>query len=445
MDLSLFVTIGLIFLVTSAVGYVRSRISDRCLRSFHRFNVTLLRTDGKRAWGRMALSAGGMELAFPEREHAQPGVKTTYLLYAGEYPVIQAILRYADRLTADERRARDADIARSFRPGPLRRFGRAVRNFVGSATDSLRDVLALVLGRVQKLQDRFVAAEGTDTLTKLGGTMLADVSSIHDPLLERHVGHRVVVEAVEGNEIHEHVGIFKEYSAAFLHVLDVQYPHAWTLEVGPDEGLEEERVLVAREGTALKVSNHGQRPVLIVGLEAGGTDRAVDALVEAGGAVSLPLDAEAGRVGVRLQTVRDVDMILPRARAAVRHRASELPPTAEPESTWDFVFDLGTLIRRRGDADADETRLREALEKNPDDAAAAARLGGLLLKKQDYTAAGRWLRAAYNGRAALPDDGRRVRMQLRELARRLAALGGRHVGGPQGRIGEEPPPRSPPG
>jgi lipopolysaccharide biosynthesis regulator YciM len=161
--------------------------------------------------------------------------------------------------------------------------------------------------------------------------------------------------------------------------------------------------------------------------------------------VSLPLDAEAGRVGVRLQTVRDVDMILPRARAAVRHRASELPPTAEPESTWDFVFDLGTLIRRRGDADADETRLREALEKNPDDAAAAARLGGLLLKKQDYTAAGRWLRAAYNGRAALPDDGRRVRMQLRELARRLAALGGRHVGGPPGRIGEEPPPRSPPG
>lgn len=419
MDLSLFFTIGLILIVTSAMGYVRSRLGDRCLRSFHRFNVTLLRTDGKRAWGRMALSAGGIELAFPEREHSEPGMKMTYLLYAGEYPLIQAILRYADRLTPDERRARDADIGRSFRPGPLRRLVRTGRNFVCSATDSLRDVLALVVGRVQKLQDRFVAAEGTDTLTRLGGTMLAEVSSIHDPLLERHVGHRVVVEAVEGNEIHEHVGIFKEYSAAFIHVLDVQYPHAWTLEVGPDASLEEERVLVAREGRGLKVSNHGQRPVLIVAVEAAGNDRAVDALVEAGGSVSLPLDAEPGKVGVRLQTVRDVDMILPRARAAVRHRASELPPAGEPESTWDFVFDLGTLIRRRGDDDADETRLRESLERNPDDAAAAARLGGLLLKKQDYPGAGRWLRAAYNGRDALPDEGRRVRMQLRELARRL--------------------------
>jgi hypothetical protein len=425
MDLSLFVTIGLIFLVTSVVGYARSRISDRCLRSFHRFNVTLLRTDGKRAWGRMALSAGGIELAFPMREHAAPGAKTTYLLYAGEYPLIQAILRYADRLTDDERRARDADIARSFRPGPLRRFARTVRNFIGSATDSLRDVLALVLGRVQKLQDRFVAAEGTDTLTKLGGTMLAEVSSIHDPLLERHVGHRVVVEAIEGNEIHEHVGIFKEYSAAFLHVLDVQYPHAWTLEVGPDEGLEEERVLVAREGQELKVANHGSRPVLLVAVDVGGTERSIDALVEAGGTVTLPLDADAGKVGVRLQTVRDVDMILPRSRAAVRHRASELPPAEEPESNWDFVFDLGTLIMRRGADDADEARLRESLERTPDDAAAAARLGGLLLKKQDYAAAGRWLRAAYNGRDTLPDGGRRVRMQLRELARRLAAIGSR--------------------
>jgi hypothetical protein len=39
MDLSLFVTIGLIFLVTSIAGYVRSRMTDRCLRSFHLFNV----------------------------------------------------------------------------------------------------------------------------------------------------------------------------------------------------------------------------------------------------------------------------------------------------------------------------------------------------------------------------------------------------------------------
>ena len=94
--------------------------------------------------------------------------------------------------------------------------GRQVRIALGSATDSLRDVLSLVVGRIQKMQDRFVVEEGANRLTKLGGSVLTEVSSIHDPLLERHVGRRVVVELIEGAEIHEQVGILKEYSASFL-------------------------------------------------------------------------------------------------------------------------------------------------------------------------------------------------------------------------------------
>jgi hypothetical protein len=365
----------------------------------------------------MDLSSGGMEFAFPRREGNEPRLKATFLLYAGEYKLIQAILRYADRLTESERRRRDADISRSFHPGPLRRLMRRLRIFRDSATDSLRDVLALVVGRVQKMQDRFVAAEGADTLTKLGSSVLTDVSSAHDPLLERHIGHRVVIEVVEGDEIHEHVGIFKEYSATFLHLLDVEYPFDWTLEIGPDESLESGGVLVGREAEAVKVVNRGGRPVLILAVESGDAERAVDALVEPGGTVTLPV-GDPGRMRLRLQTVRDLDMIVPRSRSAVRHRAEQAADTGE--SMWDVVFDLGTLVRRGGDEEDVEARLRRELEQDPPPPAAAARLGGLLLKKQDYAEAGRWLRAAYQARDTLPDGGRRVRMQLRELARRLA-------------------------
>ncbi len=419
MDSSLFVTVGLIFLVTLAAGYVRSRFTDRCLRSFHGFNVTLQKTDGKLVWGSMDLSSGGMELTFPQREGDGPRLKTTYLLYAGEYKLIQAILRYADRLTEPERRRRDADIARSFHPGPLRRLLRRLRIFRDSATDSLRDVLALVVGRVQKMQDRFVAAEGADTLTKLGNSVLTEVSSAHDPLLERHIGHQVVIEVVEGDEIHEHVGIFKEYSAMFLHLLDVEYPFAWTLEIGPDESLQSGNVHVGREKETVKVTNQGARPVLILAVEGGDAERSVDALVEPGGVVSLSV-GEPGRLRLRMQTVRDLDMIVPRSRSAVRHRAERAATAEEGESMWDFVFDLGTLVRRRTDDEEVEADLRRQLEQDPPPPAAAARLGALLLKKQNYSEAGRWLRAAYQAREALPDGGRRVRMQLRELARRLA-------------------------
>ena len=132
----------------------------------------------------------------------------------------------------------------------------------------------------------------------------------------------------------------------------------------------------------------------------------------------LPLESQVGRARVRIQAVCDVDMIVPRSRATIRNRAE--PVRAAVESAWDFVFDLGLSLR--GDS-AREERLRRRLEERPDDPEAAAELGGLLLKRQDYADAGRWLRAAYNGRDALPDGGRRVRMQLRELARRLAQRG----------------------
>lgn len=400
---------------------MRSRITDRCLRSFHGFQVTLRRDDGRQVWGRMQLSPGGIEFIFPEREADDERLKTSYLLYAAEYRLIQSLFRFADRLTEAERRRRGADIARSFHPGPFRQLARRMRNFLGSATDSLRDVLTLVLGRVQKTQERFVAAEGTDALSKLGGNVLTEVSSTHDPLLERHIGRKVVLEVIEGDVIHEHVGIFKEYSADFLHLLDVQYPQPQSLDVTAERAAEYGRVTASRDGDMLRIVNRSDRPVLVVAFETTAGERSVDALVEPEGTIALPLDGLAGKVRVRIQTICDLDIIVPRARSAIRNRA-EQQATAAQESAWDLVFDLGSAIRGGGDEER-EARFRQRLEEVPDDPAAAAGLGAILLKRQDHAEAGRWLRTAYNGREKLPDGGRRVRMQLRELARRLPQRG----------------------
>ena len=106
----------------------------------------------------------------------------------------------------------------------------------------------------------------------------------------------------------------------------------------------------------------------------------------------------------------------------VRFLSEPRKAEAPPESVWDVVFDLGRAIGGGGDGDREE-RLRQRLAEAPDDPQAAAALGALLLRRQDLSESGRWLRTAYNGRESLPDGGRRVRMQLRELARRLAQRG----------------------
>lgn len=392
---------------------------DRCLKSFHGFHVTLVQTNGQVVWGRMLLERTGLELVYPESAREDDPPKASYLLHGAEYPQIQTIFRYADNLDDGERRRRDADIARSFHPGPLRKGGRWLRNTLGSATDSLRDVLSLVLGRVQTVGKDYVAAEGADTLKKLGGNVLANVGSTYDPLLERHVGHQVVVEVMEGDEVHEHVGIFKEYSPEFLQLLDVQYPWQRAIEVPADGTAEFDRVSAVHGGQSLKVSNLGEQPILVMSVTVGDHDREVNAIVDAGLAIELRLrPGQIEPAKVHVQTIRELDLIAPRSRSVVRHRAERVVAESLADSVWDVVFDLGSLVRRGEARDILEAKLRKELEENPGDAMAAASLGGLLVKRNQFTEAEKWLRAALARQDVLPDEGRRVRMQLRELTRK---------------------------
>jgi uncharacterized protein HemY len=89
----------------------------------------------------------------------------------------------------------------------------------------------------------------------------------------------------------------------------------------------------------------------------------------------------------------------------------------------DIVFDVGMVFSHDSTLSARETRLREELRRDPMDALAAANLGKLLLQKGGLVEAEKWLQHALDLGYSLPDGGRRVRMELREIERRLRAEG----------------------
>ena len=113
---SLFVTIGLIFLVTLVGAYIRSKIKDRCLKDFVGFHVTIEREDGKLIWGIMSLESTGLELSYTDTMQDEKHIESSYVLYASEYQGIQAIYRYADKLSVWGRKKRDRDIRSAFIP-----------------------------------------------------------------------------------------------------------------------------------------------------------------------------------------------------------------------------------------------------------------------------------------------------------------------------------------
>lgn len=420
---SLLATVGLIFLVTLFGAYLRSRIRDRCLKDFVGFHVTIERANGKLIWGTLRLEATGLELIYEDALQDEKHIESSYILYASEYQDIQTVYRYVDRLSEREKRRRAADIRRSFHPNPLRRLNRSLRNFLSAATDSLQEVIAVLLGQFQKAGKHYLLERTDATLSKLGGKYIGEVGRQADPLLERYIGQRVVFEIVEGDEIHEHVGVFKEYSAQFLEFLDIRYPHVEILPLFLEKSIETERVRLWRDNGTIRIENLKDEPLLLECLCWDDHEQVLNVVADGGEMVELFPSEAVPKLELHMRVPRELDMIVPRSRCLVRHRAESGEPAGLKDAFFDVIFDLGVALGNDTLRDAREKRLRAALADDPHDPVAATALAGILIQKEEYGEAERLLQVALAAEESLPDRGHRARMELRELRRRKAVAG----------------------
>ena len=103
----LLVTLGIIFLVALFGSFVRSSVTDRCLKDFDEFQITVEKKNGRIIWGILHLESTGMELEYTSNVADTAHIETSYLLYKDEYKDLQAIYRYADELTPSGVRRRE--------------------------------------------------------------------------------------------------------------------------------------------------------------------------------------------------------------------------------------------------------------------------------------------------------------------------------------------------
>ena len=424
-DVSLIITIGAIFFLSLMAAYLRSRARDRCLKSWEGFHATLELTNGKLAWGVLHIAPTGMELSYLDSIQDERHIESSYLFYASEYGEIQALYRYVQQLSDRSKKRRERNIQASFHPGPIRRLRRSSQNFLATATESLNEVFGLVLGRVQKTGGRYFEADGSAAIKNLGGQVLGQVGGKFDPLLERYIGSRVVIEVQEGDEVHEHVGIFKDYSADFIEVLDVRYPQRQVVALTAGGKFEGQGIAIVSEAGSVRLTNHNDWPILVHSMTSGEQEQTINAVVDGGETIDLCVSDEAVQdAKLNLRVVQELDMIVPRSRCVVRHRAEHYKPEQLSDIIFDIVFDVG---RKFSAADNDgrdnrEARLRQELRENPDNAVTALNLGYLLLQRDDLNEAEKWVRQALRTEHSLPDGGRSARMQLREIERRRQGL-----------------------
>lgn len=411
-DWSFIITLGVIVLTALFGAWVSGRHKDRCLKDFDGYRVTVEREGDHIVWGDMKLYPTGFELIYGVDVKDTGHMETSYVYYKDEYGSLHAIYRHARDLTPELQARRARSVDKSLHPGIFRRALRSIRNFLSTAADSFADALTMTAGRLRVKGATLMTDTSQTYMRGISKDVFGYVGTNFDPLLEKLVGTRVVIEMVENEVIHEHSGVFKDYSADFLELLDVYYPLPQEVDLdGEKEYRIADKITITLDDKEMRVHNQADQPQHLERIEAGEEQTELNAILPPGEEMVVPIAAGGRTVKLHLRIASRLDMIVPRAGTLIRHRAERYNP--------DSIFDVGIALVRRDMLDRDIEKLRERLRYAPQDAAAASKLGEHLMKAGDYDEARHWLLEAKSRAYRLPDHGNRVDQNLRLIERHI--------------------------
>lgn len=219
------ITIIFIVVVTIVGAFVRRRSRDKCLTDFTGDMATLEMTNTKAIWGKLRVENTGVELLYEAAHADEDGhIETSYILYKQEYSNIQILLRYHDQLTEKGKKDREKQLGRTYHPTFLRRLKRRILNFFKTVRDSVMEVMNLLISQAKKTTPAGEMLTSQDKyVSQLKQELIGSAGTSYEPLLERYIGHKVILELVKGDKILEFAGVLKEYTADFIEVMDVDY------------------------------------------------------------------------------------------------------------------------------------------------------------------------------------------------------------------------------
>ncbi len=219
------ITIVFIILATVVAAFVRRRNRDRCLKDFRNNMVTLEETGGSIICGKLRVENTGLEFAYPAAHKNKDGhIQTSSILYKHEYPNIIALIRFHNELSEVSKKEREKELKRTYHPRMLRRLKRKIQNVFKTIRDSVMEVVNLLVSQAKRTTPAGAVLTSQDKyVSQMKQELMGSVGTSFEPLLERYIGHKVVLELVKGDKIFEYCGVLKEYTADFLEIMDVDY------------------------------------------------------------------------------------------------------------------------------------------------------------------------------------------------------------------------------
>lgn len=356
MDATL-LTILTLFAIGTGIGVLQARRRDKCLRHFDGYRITLAEADGDLVWGDLTVEATGLEVRYVAPVHARRGhLEQSFLIYRDQYPTIDALYRYPLALSPEQQERRARVIRQTVRPSLGRRIGRVLRNWLGMVRDAVVQAVSVIVGVAKtRAPGAAVLASQEAGLKALSSEVIGYTGNAFDPLLERHLSERVVVEVTREGRKREYCGWLKDYSSEFIELLDAVVSDREPMPPTPFRPGEEPMpgVAIRAEAQTLTVANRGAPMLFVREVRAGDWQRTMALVVPDGATANLMLPPEVDPfdVEVWIGTVQRVDLVLPRTHALVRH-AAVLAEQIAPTSESDAASAPETIARETAEAPA---------------------------------------------------------------------------------------------
>ena len=219
------ITILFIIFAAAVGAFIRKRSRDKCLKDFEQNVVTLEDTAGKTIWGKLRVENTGLEFVYPEKQKDEDGHdEASYILYKYEYPKIGVVVRFHDELSENNKKAREKELEKTYHPDWDRRLKRKMLNVVRTVRDSVVEIVNLLISQAKKATPAGKMLTSQDKyVSQMKQELMGSVGTSFEPLLERYIGQKVVLEMIKGDKIFEYCGVLKEYTAEFIEIMDVNY------------------------------------------------------------------------------------------------------------------------------------------------------------------------------------------------------------------------------
>jgi hypothetical protein len=222
MELAFWLPLVLIFASAMLAAIIKRYSKDPCLKAFHKSYVFVRLQNGRWISGDFFVYSNCLEVRYREPHFlGSKYQKLSYVLYEHNLENVDRVLRPSPREGTEERKAWEHEIARLRNPSPFRVARRRMRNLFNMLRDAFTQSITVLFG-VMKKRSRFAAvAVDESKVGEMGKSLASAIPNAYEPILERYLGHQIVVETLRGEKLIEQSGVLQEYSAKYVLVRDV--------------------------------------------------------------------------------------------------------------------------------------------------------------------------------------------------------------------------------